>query len=713
MSRPLKTVTGLALAIGLILPATPALATDGNLPGGTSISVDINSPADGAVLPPGPVTVTGTASIGTGVPVVNTSLVYVLDVSGSTGAPGSPSCGTILECEIAAALALSAETLDGTVGDVGLAVFGASAATADVRPGGGDDLITNTASDLNSNGARDINEVISSVVGGGVNLFTPKGVGGSTNFAAGIASGRQIAEAATNARKIVVYLSDGFANVGGSINGPLAGIPDNIDIYTFAVGTGADCNNPGANNEGSLEQITAATVPGGHCQQVTDVGSLPDILPGVISSNLNGLSIQVDGGAFTPISNADINPDLPRTGPANVSYSTVTGALGPGTYPICVRANGTDGGGAGSVTECHTIVINAPPVVKAGGPYSGQEGTAVTIAGTVTDPDGPSLTTGWTVAPQSGVDPGATCAIANPAALMTTVTCTDDGVYRLTLTANDGVNPAVSASTTLTLTNVAPQVTISSPANGATFARNTPVSFTAPFTDIGTNDTHTCTVDFDDGTPVVPGNVNETPGSGTCTISHAFSAVGPHNVLVKVTDDDGDSATAVVRVVIFRAGGAFAIEAKGLITIPRTPDVTCPPDDSQTQVAVNLPPLVTTGVLNASCTMNPANGTTVAEASVDGATLLGGLIQLSVIESTCVSDSSGVTRSSNVVGTINGVPISAGPARIGIPGVAVVYLNESTTGPGGRLVQNAVRVEVLGLLGIVTQRITLSSCYII
>lgn len=707
-----RTLTVL-VAGAILLAAAPVYAVDGNLPGGTAISVAINSPANGAVLPPGPVAVTGTASVGTGVPVANTSLIYVVDVSGSTASPGAPSCGTILQCEKAAALALNAQAQDGTIGEVGLVVFGQAAATADVSPNGGDQLITGPSTDANGNGVRDIEEVISSVTEGGVGLFTGESPGGgSTNFADGLAKARTVAEAATKARKVVVYLSDGLANTGGSINAPLAGIADNIDIYTFAVGGGADCNNTGNNGEGSLEQITAATVPGGHCVQVTDVGSLPDILPGIISSSLNTLTMQVNGGAFNPISNADITPDLPGAGPANVTYSTMTAALGAGTHTICVRANGSDGGGAGFVTDCKTIVINAPPVINPVGPFAGQEGTAVAIAATVTDPDGPSLTSNWSIAPQAGVDPGATCAIADPAALTTTVTCTDDGVYKLTVTANDGVNATVAATTTLTLSNVAPQVSISVPANNTTVLYGSNRSFTAPFTDIGTNDSHTCTWNFDDGTPVAPGAVNETPGSGTCTASHVFTAVGPHNVLVKVTDDDGSSATAIVRVVVYRSAGAFAIEAKGLITIPRTPDVICPPNDTRTQVAVNLPPLVTTGVLNASCVMDPNTGATVARSSVDGATLLGGLIQLTAITSTCTSTASGVTRSSNVVGTINGVPVTAGPATIGIPGVAVVHLNESTVGPQGQLVQNAIRVEVLGLLGIVTQRVILSSCYI-
>ncbi|MDT5029061.1 MAG: hypothetical protein QOE61_5487 [Micromonosporaceae bacterium] len=355
-------------------------------------------------------------------------------------------------------------------------------------------------------------------------------------------------------------------------------------------GANSDCNNNGG-GRGSLEQITAATVPGGHCLHV-NTQDLPDFLPGIIKSELSSLVLTVNGpgGPFTSIGNAAIDPDLPRQGATSVTYSVATGFLASGTHVLCVRASGLDGGGTGSVTDCRTVIINAAPVVNVGGPYSGQEGTPVAIAGTVTDPDN-TPTTEWSVTPGAGVDAGATCAFGNRFA--TTTTCTDDGTYNLKLVADDGVNDPVAANTTVTLTNVAPHVTITAPANGALFTKGSAVAFTARFTDIGTNDSHTCSVDFNDGSPLVAGSVAESPGSGTCTISHAFSALGPHNVLVKITDDDGGSATAVVRVVIYLPGGAFAMEAKGLLlSIARTPNVKCPPNDARTQVAVNAPPLL-------------------------------------------------------------------------------------------------------------------------
>ncbi len=182
----------------------------------------------------------------------------------------------------------------------------------------------------------------------------------------------------------------------------------------------------------------------------------------------------------------------------------------------------------------------------------------------------------------------------------------------------------------MTLANVAPAVGVSAPANGALFVRGSTVTFTAPFIDAGRNDSHTCRVNFDDGTPIATGTVTETPGSGagTCAATHAFTALGPHTVLVTVTDDDGGVGTATVRVVIFLPGEAWAISASGLVTIPKTPHAVCPPDAILTQVGLNVPGVANISALNASCTVNPSSGVTTARSSVDGASLLGGLISM-------------------------------------------------------------------------------------
>ncbi|MFJ5991611.1 choice-of-anchor P family protein [Lentzea sp. NPDC092896] len=703
--RPSITV-GAALAATVAL-AIPAHAATGNLPGGTSIGVTITGPANNAVVVPGPVTVTGKASIGTGAAVVDTALTYVLDVSGSTGGTVTAGCGgdqngdgnpaTILDCEIAAARSLNAKAAvpNTVVGSVGAAVFGSDSATVDVGPAAGDQKVTGPATDANGNGTPDISEALGSAHIGNVQLFTPHSFASGTNYTAGLTAGLASATAAPQQRKLMIFLSDGAGS--GSVDAQLQqAVNAGIKIFTFAVSNGVACG--AANAANSLRKIAETT--GGTCTEVPDVSQLPDVVPGVIASKLTELTLKVDGGADLPITS--ITPGLPQDGPATVDYTVNTPALTAGTHELCVTARGTDGGGAGGVTECVTVKVNAPPVVKPGGPYAGQEGTDVDLAGLVTDPDGPSLTTAWTAAPQSGVDAGATCSFGNAAAQTTTVKCTDDGVWQLTLTGNDGVNPPVAVSTTLTLSNVAPQVALN--ADKTLVTRGTTVNFSAPFTDIATNDKHTCTLDFDDGSPVVNGTVAQGAGSGTCTASRTFTALGAHNVLVKVTDDDGASATAVVKVVVYLRGEAWALNATGLITVAKTPHAQCPPNEDKTVASVNVLGLASVNALHADCALDANTGRTVASARVEGASLLGGAITLNAIEAKCVSDANGVTGSSKV-GTLNGQPIGTGPATIGIPGVATVHLNETATGPNGQLIQNAVRVRTL--LG---QEIIVSAC---
>ena len=89
-------------------------------------------------------------------------------------------------------------------------------------------------------------------------------------------------------------------------------------------------------------------------------------------------------------------------------------------------------------------------------------------------------------------------------AIDTTITCTDDGTYTATLTADDGVNPTVADSTTVTVSNAIPSVSISAPGDLSVSSVNTAVGVTAPYSDAGVNDTHTCSVDWGDAV-ITPG----------------------------------------------------------------------------------------------------------------------------------------------------------------------------------------------------------------
>jgi hypothetical protein len=267
-------------------------------------------------------------------------------------------------------------------------------------------------------------------------------------------------------------------------------------------------------------------------------------------------SASTDGGVtFLPnfqISAGTSNEDVAGSG---VDYGDYTSSDFNGglLFPVWAdnsNSTGDNPAGANSTFDIYTakvrIAENQPPVVTASD-ASGDEGAAIPISGTATDPDGDPLTSTWTYAPGVGVDAGATCAIASPNSLSTTITCTDDGSYTLTLTVSDGVNASVVKTATLTVANVAPVVAISVPTNGALFQLADPVNVTAPFTDAGTNDTHTCSIDFGDAT-VIAGTVAEVAGAGTCTGTHTYATGGTKTITVTVTDDDGGSSTATVTI---------------------------------------------------------------------------------------------------------------------------------------------------------------------
>ena len=242
-----------------------------------------------------------------------------------------------------------------------------------------------------------------------------------------------------------------------------------------------------------------------------------------------------------------------------------------------LKMDGTPGGGVGRwVLHCHIFfhavfgmisefVVVHPPGVTIGN-ASGNEGAAIPISASAFDADGDPMTTSISVAPLAGVDAGATCAIADPTALNTTVTCTDDGTYTLTLTANDGVNPAVVQNATLTVLNVPPAVAITSVTPGLLVPVNTNVTVTASITDAGINDTFvapTCSFNMDDGTPPLV----SAPVAGVCSAARVFTTAGVFTLTVSGTDDDGGVGSATTLLIVFDPSAGF-VTGGGTINSP-------------------------------------------------------------------------------------------------------------------------------------------------
>ena len=338
------------------LASAESALTEATLPAGTAISVHIATPGDGVTVLPGPIAITGNATVGIGAIPADTALVYVIDASGSTTAGGG--CGgnvngdgfanSVLDCEIVAAQALDTQAdAQDNIAEVGIVVFGQSATVADLSG------IETGVQMRRPPGLSDIDTVLTSIVVGHVDEFTPMDVGQTTNYADAMVKALDALATSPAPRKIVVFLSDGFPTAGGTVASVLPLVPANVDFYTFAVGASSACAS--SDPRGSLAQIAAGT--GGTCTQVTNVATLPSILPGVIGSQLTGITLTVDGA---PVA-ATLSAVLPQPGAADVGFSANPVITAPGLHEICATAAGTDAGGADDVTECIHVLVNAPP----------------------------------------------------------------------------------------------------------------------------------------------------------------------------------------------------------------------------------------------------------------------------------------------------------------------------------------------------------------
>jgi uncharacterized protein YegL len=396
--------------------------------------------------------------------------------------------------------------------------------------------------------------------------------GGSTCMSCGLNEASTVMGADNPARnQLVIVITDGNANSGDPTATAAANLQAKAEVFAVGVGDGISqttletiASGPGSDNTfavsgfGSLAAllstlVSAVVVPGATHPSIT-VTLAPgwDLVPGSVNATLGATVSGASVDGFT-VSRADLGDEN-----LVITYDVKHEGAPCGSLPVNSTVDYTDDEGAHVVFPEVDVTVNClPPVADAGGDKTVPEGSSVTLDGSGShDPDGTITAYAW-----SGATAGVGT-LSDTSNAVATYSGVDDGVDAVALKVTDDNGLTDTDTTNVTVTNVAPSLTLTSCPVAPTQVGG-PVSFSGTFTDPGVNDTHTMTVDWGDGA-VSPAATATSPVGAT----HPYSSAGIFDIAVTVADDDGGSDTEHCGfVVVFDPDGGF-VTGGGWITSP-------------------------------------------------------------------------------------------------------------------------------------------------
>ncbi|WP_185749101.1 vWA domain-containing protein [Humibacillus xanthopallidus] len=394
--------------------------------------------------------------------------------------------------------------------------------------------------------------------------------GGTTCISCGLNEAASILPHAAGRNQVVIVITDGNANGGDPTSAAATALQSEAEVFAVGVGSGINqttlniiASAPDAthtfpvadfNSLAAILQalVAAVNVPGAtNPQIVVTVANGWDYVSGTAAANL-GAAVSGEALAGFTVKRANLGAEL-----LTITYDVVHEGTPCGSLPVNESVAYTDDEGATVSFPAVNVYVNCAPVADAGPDVSVPEGSTVALDGTgSSDTEGPLAAYAW-----SGAD-AAVGSITDAGSAIATYNGLDDGVDTATLEVTDAGGLTDTDTATVTVTNVAPSLTLTTcPTDPNQIGTN--VSFAGSFTDPGTADTHTMTVNWGDGTSTGP-SAATSPVGGT----HPYATAGIFDITVTVADDDGgsDSKTCAF-VVVFDPNGGF-VTGGGWINSP-------------------------------------------------------------------------------------------------------------------------------------------------
>lgn len=343
-------VAGLGLATTLIVMPFGQMASAA----GSSITI-----ADPGNLSAGQVTLRGTVTPGS--PSDTTTVMYILDASGSTSKAGGP-CGgdlngdgatnTILDCEIAGVTRLdgSLASQAGVV-QTGLAAFAggtnpaiADAATASLQTTAEGERTFAPAGYTSGSSTSRLNIAASGVVRSHITQLIDKDLDGrGTDYDEAVSVALSALSSAPAGPKYIMFLSDGRGSAKHATVNALTA--SGVRLRAFDISGGGACSTGG-----SLLQLAAATNE--QCVSVHDPSTLSAQLAGSQPDEVNGVTVTIKG--------VSVAAALDAVGGWAASLQ-----IGQGTYTVTATASLLSGA---TVSTTRTITVADAP----GGPPPGE-----------------------------------------------------------------------------------------------------------------------------------------------------------------------------------------------------------------------------------------------------------------------------------------------------------------------------------------------------